>query len=163
MLPLADGLLAALEGVVLCVSGEAFERPEREALRCAVEAAGGRYSAALDASCTHLVTTGEGGAKNEALLGLAEELPAVLRVGPAWLRDSLQHGCIQDEARYPPPGPRRASTGIRPLAAASEAQVNRPSEAAAPLLVKPPGPPPLQDVAAPRPAPAALPPPRSDG
>ena len=87
LLPLAEGLLPPLAGVVLCVSGISFHSDERESVEAAVENAGGRFSRVLDASTTHLLTSGgqDGGAKDEALLALsaAEQLP-VLRVTPMW-------------------------------------------------------------------------------
>ena len=87
LLPLAEGLLPPLAGVVLCVSGISFRSDERESVEAAVENAGGRFSRVLDASTTHLMTSGgqDGGAKDEALLALsaAEQLP-VLRVTPMW-------------------------------------------------------------------------------
>ena len=87
LLPLAEGLLPPLAGVVLCVSGISFHSDERKSIEAAVENAGGRFSRVLDASTTHLLTSGgqDGGAKDEALLALsaAEQLP-VLRVTPMW-------------------------------------------------------------------------------
>ena len=85
LLPLAEGLLSPLAGVVLCVSGISFRADEREWVEAAVENAGGRFSRVLDASTTHLMTSGghDGGAKDEALLALSAVV-SVMRVTPMW-------------------------------------------------------------------------------
>ena len=82
-----------LKQATLCVSGDRFDADQRQAVQRAVEAAGGRYSTQLDATCTHLVTSGPGGAKNDALLAMAH--PTAVRVTPAWLHDSLMKGVAQ--------------------------------------------------------------------
>ena len=57
LLPLAEGLLSPLAGVVLCVSGISFRADEREWVEAAVENAGGRFSRVLDANCIALTLT----------------------------------------------------------------------------------------------------------
>ena len=76
LLPLAEGLLSPLAGVVLCVSGISFRADEREWVEAAVENAGGRFSRVLDASTTHHMTSGghDGGAKDEALLAFGRRV-----------------------------------------------------------------------------------------
>jgi len=100
-LPLDEGLVPALAGVVLCVSGDRFTPTQREQIQRAVELSGGRYSTQLDSTCTHLVTSGPGGAKDDALVAMPDT--KTVRVTPAWLHDSLRRGVAQEENMYAPP------------------------------------------------------------
>ncbi|KAL3895167.1 MAG: hypothetical protein SGPRY_013588 [Prymnesium sp.] len=89
-------ILPPLAGVVIRPGSLSISPSDTEAIRAAVEAAGGTYASAGGGGekCTHrLLTAGSD----------AEALEGEILVSPAWLRDSLRLGVAQDESEYAVP------------------------------------------------------------
>ena len=130
LLPLGEEhLLQPLAGVVLFAIGMAYSAVDRNAIRRAIEAAGGVFSPHLDDRVTHIVAHDEiSTSERQALAGSLRGAPSASVVRSAWLKDSLRLGVAQDEAAYAaalaPPSSERRATPLSALTARTAASAN---------------------------------------
>ncbi|KAL1504949.1 hypothetical protein AB1Y20_008716 [Prymnesium parvum] len=117
IIPLDEShMLPPLSGVVLRCASTSVSTSDIEAIKAAVEGAGGRY-AGVDEACTHQLLASR--CVNDVNSKHAYEgSQQPILVSPGWLRDSLRLGVAQDEKDYPVPialTPRLIPRGCTPL------------------------------------------------